>query len=69
MFGKIAQDEIFAKQEELIDLAKKIWENPEMSFQEVKASQWIAEFLEKGLCSRARLCRRTHCASGGLGQW
>ena len=47
MFGKIAQDEIFAKQEELIDLAKKIWENPEMSFQEVKASQWIAEFLEK----------------------
>lgn len=47
MFGKIAQDEIFAKQEELIDLAKKIWENPEMSFQEVKASQWLPNSLKR----------------------
>lgn len=47
MLGKIAQDEILAKQDELIDLAKKIWENPEMGYKEVKASQWCAELLEK----------------------
>ncbi|WP_300410279.1 amidohydrolase [Lagierella sp.] len=35
------------KKEELIGLAKKIWENPEVSFQEYKAVEWYKEFLEK----------------------
>ncbi len=47
MFGTIAQREIDVKSEELIALAKKLWENPEVGYEEVKACPWIAEFLEK----------------------
>lgn len=47
MLGKIAQEEIMAKQEELINLGKNIWENPELGYKEVKASAWSVELLEK----------------------
>jgi amidohydrolase len=33
--------------EELFEAAKKMYENPEMGFEEVKASQWLTEILEK----------------------
>ncbi|WP_100066172.1 amidohydrolase [Miniphocaeibacter massiliensis] len=45
--GKLAQDYIDVKSEELIELASKIWENPEVGYKEVKASEWTAEFLRK----------------------
>ena len=47
MIGTIAQKEIDAKQEELAALSKKVWDNPEVGFEEVKACKWFAEFLEK----------------------
>jgi len=47
MLGKIAQTAIDEKSGELIQLATKIWENPEIAYQEVKASTWTAEMLEK----------------------
>ena len=47
MFGTIAQQEIDAKSQGLIDLAKKIWDNPEVGYEESKACAWIAEFMEK----------------------
>jgi len=47
MTGKIALQEIENKKEIVFELAKNIWENPEIAFQEVKASAWSAELLEK----------------------
>jgi len=47
MSGQIARKEISTKKDVLIGLSRKIWENPERAYQEVKASQWIADFLEK----------------------
>jgi len=47
MLGKIAQTAIDKKSGELIQLATQIWENPEIAYQEVKASKWTAEMLEK----------------------
>ncbi len=35
------------KENELVDLSKKIWENPELGYHEEKACKWISEFLEK----------------------
>ena len=46
MSGNIALNEIEAKKELLIGLSRNIWENPEVGYQEVKASQWSAELLE-----------------------
>ncbi|WP_207204791.1 hypothetical protein [Miniphocaeibacter massiliensis] len=45
--GKIALEFIDSKSEDLSRLAKKIWEYPEVAYEEVKASNWTAEFLEK----------------------
>jgi len=47
MSGETAQKSIDDKSNVLIKLATKIWENPEIAFQEVKACQWTAEVLEK----------------------
>lgn len=44
---KISSEYINSKESELIDLAKKIWDEPELGFKEVKACKWIADFLEK----------------------
>jgi len=40
-----AYQAIDAHSEELVDLAKKIWENPEMGWKETKAVAWTAEVL------------------------
>lgn len=45
--SKIAVDYIDSRQDELIELATKMWEEPELGFKEVKASKWTADFLEK----------------------
>jgi len=49
--------EVDARQEELIELSLRIHQNPELGFQEVKASGWLTEYLErngfkveKGIC-------------------
>jgi len=47
MSGEIAQKLIDDKSNVLIELAAKIWENPEIAFQEVKACQWTADVLKK----------------------
>ncbi|MBA7603505.1 p-aminobenzoyl-glutamate hydrolase subunit B [subsurface metagenome] len=52
--------EVEARQEELIKLSLKIHQNPELGFQEKKASQWLTSYLkrngfkvEKGICQLA----------------
>lgn len=47
MTGLLAKKAIEEKKELLYDLAKKIWENPEIAYKEVKASKWTADFLEE----------------------
>jgi len=47
MLGKIALQEIEEKKDAVIELSKKIWENPEIGYHEVKACKWTAELLEK----------------------
>lgn len=44
--GYAAQQAIDAKKDVLVDLATKIWENPEIAWTEKKASAWTAEVLE-----------------------
>ena len=46
MTGLSAKEAIEEKKELLYDLAKKIWENPEIAYTEVKASKWTADFLK-----------------------
>lgn len=45
--GKAAQQAIDAKKDILVDLATRIWENPEVAWTEKKSSEWTAEVLEK----------------------
>ena len=52
--------EVDARQEELIELSLRIHQNPELGFQEAKASNWLSEYLgrngfkvEKGICQLA----------------
>ncbi len=45
MAQDLAKKEIDLKSEKLTGLAKRIWENPEIAFNEVKASSWTADFL------------------------
>ena len=46
MIGKLAQQEIDQKANVIEDLAKRIWENPELAYHEVKASEWTAQVLK-----------------------
>ncbi len=46
MTGLLAKKAIEEKKELLYDLAKKIWEHPEIAYTEVKASKWTADFLK-----------------------
>lgn len=41
------QKEVEAHGQELIDLSLKIYANPEIGYEEVKASGWLTEYLEK----------------------
>lgn len=47
MTGSIAKKEIENKSGLLTELAMKIWENPEIAYNEYNASKWTAEVLEK----------------------
>lgn len=47
MSGEIAQRAIDERAGELSGLALKIWENPEIAYQEDKASRWTADILER----------------------
>ena len=44
---KEIQEEVEAHRQELIDLSLKIHANPEVGWQEEKASSWLADYLEK----------------------
>lgn len=59
--------ELDARQEELVELSLKIHHNPELGFQEVKASGWLTEYLEKngfqverGICQLATAFRGSY---------
>ena len=45
--SKFSIDYIDSKEKELVEVATKIWENPELGFKEVKACEWISDLLEK----------------------
>ena len=47
MVGEYAIDKIREEKQSFIDLAQKMWEEPETAFNEVKACEWTAEVLEK----------------------
>lgn len=47
MTGNTAFNEINAQRGVFEELAKKIWENPEVAYHETKASAWTAEVLEQ----------------------
>lgn len=47
MSGTIAQNTINEKSALLINLATRIWENPEIAYREEKACEWTADMLEK----------------------
>lgn len=47
MVGNIANKEIETKGDKLIDLSMKIWENPEIAYNEYQASKWTAELLRE----------------------
>ena len=46
MIDTIAVKAVDQNAEVLTGLAKKIWDNPETAFNEVKACQWTAEVLK-----------------------
>ena len=46
MLETIAVKAIEKNEKLLTDLAKKIWEYPEIAYNEVKACQWTAEVLK-----------------------
>lgn len=47
MTGEIALKSIDRQRNDLESLAQDIWLNPELGYEEVKASKWISEVLEK----------------------
>jgi len=56
--------EVDARQQQLIRLSLKIHQNPELGFQETKASRWLTSYLErngfkveKGICQLATAFR------------
>ena len=44
---KQIQDDVDARRSELIELSLKIHANPELAWEEIKASGWLTEYLEK----------------------
>ena len=47
MIGTIAIQKIREEKEKFIDLAQKMWENPETAYNEVKACAWTAELMKR----------------------
>lgn len=47
MTGRIAFQEIDAKRKEVEELAHRLWEHPEVGYEEVNAAKWMAELLEQ----------------------
>lgn len=47
MVGEYAMNKIREEKQSFIDLAQKMWEEPETAFNEVKACEWTAEVLKK----------------------
>ena len=59
--------EVDVLREELVELSLRIHENPEIAFEEVKASAWLAEYLEghqfqveRGICQLPTAFRATY---------
>jgi len=46
MRERLSSKVIDAQSERLCQLAKKIWDNPEMGWKETNAAKWTAEYLE-----------------------
>jgi len=60
-------NEVDVLRSELVDLSLRIHQNPETAFEEVKASAWLAEYLEqkgfdveRGICQLPTAFRATY---------
>jgi amidohydrolase len=66
---KLLLEEVEAHRNELIDLSLRIHANPELSLQEVKASRWLAEYLEgKGFEVERGFCQLSTAFKASYGQ-
>jgi len=66
---KLIVEEVEAYRTELIDLSLRIHANPELSLQEVKASGWLAEYLEgKGFEVEREFCELPTAFKASYGQ-
>jgi len=60
--------EVDARQEELVELSLRIHKNPEPGFQEVKASGWLTEYLDRnGFKVEKGICQLATAFKGGYG--
>ena len=70
MDGEIASKEIERKRGELDEISQYIWRNPEAGFKEVKASEKVADYLEReGLSGREGSRRCADSNQGFLWKW
>lgn len=61
--------EVEAQHDQLCDLSLKIHSTPELGFQEVKASSWLTQYLEKrGFSIKRGICGLPTAFSGSYGQ-
>lgn len=69
MIDTIATRAVDQNEKVLTDLAKKIWENPETAFNEVKACEWTAEVLRNaGFEDGDRVCGNAHSHPAPYGE-
>jgi len=60
--------EVDAQHQELVELSLRIHQNPELGFQEVKASAWLTEYLEKnGFKVERGICQLATAFKGSYG--
>ena len=67
MIDTIATRAVDQNEKVLTDLAKKIWENPETAFNEVKACEWTAEVLRNAGFGD-RVCGNAHSHPRRMGK-
>lgn len=64
----MAVKEVDARREELVELSLRIHRNPELGFEEVKASGWLTEYLERnGFEVERGICQLTTAFKGSYG--